>query len=344
MKKLRFAQAGLSFMHANAFRDTLVLLSDEIELVGFYDADLEAVRPNLKPDVQHVPIYESLADLLAQAEPDAVMVSTDLRVMPQWLMQVAEAGVHVWGEKLLALHSSQLPPLAELVARNNLHFSCGYQWRFHPIGNQIKEAYDKGLLGKPYSIDIRFITSSVARRNPDRWYFKQAEAGGGILNWLGCHWIDLMRHLTSSEVTKVSAIEANVSGQPIDVEDAASVSFQFANGMIGTLHCGYFTSGDGEISIGMRGSEGWAKWEHAEHACTIKSTHPDWAAAPLRRIEMPPPSVPGYGAEGRALIQTFAAAIRGEGSTGYTVDDAIKTLQIIEAAHESAKTWRTIDL
>ena len=36
-KKLRFAQAGVSLMHANMYRDTLMLLQDELELVGFYD-------------------------------------------------------------------------------------------------------------------------------------------------------------------------------------------------------------------------------------------------------------------------------------------------------------------
>lgn len=344
MKKVRIAQAGVSLMHANMFRDTLMLLEDEVELVGFYDPDPDSVRPHIKPDAQHVQFYDSLAELLDKAQPDAVMVSTYLRDMPDWMLQVANAGVHVWGEKPFAVHSSHLLPLAEAIERNNLHFSCGYSWRFHPIGNQIKAAYDAGLLGKPYSIDIRFVTSSVARRNPETWYFKRDEAGGGILNWLGCHWLDLMRYLTGSEVTKVSAIEANVGGHDIDVEDAASVSLQFSNGMIGTLHAGYFTSGDGEISIGMRGSEGWAKWEQADQACTIKSTHPDWAGAPLRTFEMPAPDVPGYGAEGRALVQAFAAAIRGEGSSGYTVDDAIKSLQIIEAAHESAQTGRTIEL
>jgi len=348
VKKLRFAQAGVSMMHANSYRDTLMLLDDEIELVGFYDPNPDAVRPNLKPDAQHVPFYESFTDLLEQADLDAVLISTHLRDMPDWMLQAAEAGVHVWAEKPFALHSSKLLPVAAAMDRNNLQFSCGYSWRFHPIGNQIKDAYDTGLLGKPYSLDIRFITTSVARRKPDTWYFQREEAGGGILNWLGCHWFDLMRYLTSSEVTKVSAIEANVSGAPIDVEDAAAVSLQFANGMIGSLHTGYFTAGDNEISIGMRGAEGWAKWEQADQACTIKSTHPTWAGAPLRRFEMPTPKVPGYGADGRALIKAFVDAIHTPnapaGSSGYKVEDAIKSLQIIEAAHESAQTGRTITL
>lgn len=344
MRKLRFAQAGVSLIHANMYRDTLMLLSDEIELVGFYDPNPDAVRPNLKADVQQVPFYNSLDELLSQAKPDAVLVSTYLADMPDWMRQVAEAGVHVWGEKPFAVHSSQLQPLAEVMQRKGLHFSSGLSWRFHPISQLIQETIAAGLLGKLYSVDIRFTTSSVFRRNPNTWYFKRDQSGGGILNWLGCHWLDLMRYLTGSEVVKVAAIEANVSGASIDVEDAASVALSFDNGMIGSLHTGYFTSGDSEISIGLRGSEGWVKWEVADNACTIKSTHPDWATAPSRRIEMPTANVPGYGAEGKALLQAFARAIRGEGKSGYTVEDAIRMLQIIEAAHESARSGAAVEL
>ena len=186
-KKLRFAQAGVSLMHANMYRDTLMLLQDELELVGFYDPDPEAVKPNLKADVQDVPFYDSLGDLLTQARPDAVMVSTYLKDMPSWMLQVAEAGVHVWGEKPFAVHSSQLVPVAETVRRNNLHFSCGYTWRFHPLARLINQTWASGLLGKPYSIEFTFLTSSVARRNPGTWYFSREETGGGILNWLVLH-------------------------------------------------------------------------------------------------------------------------------------------------------------
>ena len=44
-KKLRFAQAGVSLMHANMYRDTLMLLQDELELVGFYDPDRRRSDP-----------------------------------------------------------------------------------------------------------------------------------------------------------------------------------------------------------------------------------------------------------------------------------------------------------
>ncbi len=342
MRKVRFAQAGMALMHAKGFRETLILLQDEIELVGFYDPDPDSVRPTLPPEAQDVPFYSSLTELLAEAKPEAMLVSTYIKDLPARMLEVAEAGVHLWGEKPFAIHSSQLVPLAAAMQRNHLHFSCGYSWRFHPISQLIKESYDAGLFGKPYAIESRYITSSIERRDPSTWYLQREQVGGGMLNWLGCHWFDLMRYLTTSEVTKVSAIEATLGNHTFDIEDAAAVSLQFTNGMIGSLHTGYYTPGDSELTVNLYGSMGWAKWDHTNKTCTIKSTHPAWASAPLRTFGIPTAQYPGYGAEGRALIKAFAAAIRGEGHSGFTVDDAIKSLQIIEAAHESARTGQTI--
>ena len=52
----------------------------------------------------------------------------------------------------------------------------------------------------------------------------------------------------------------------------------------------------------------------------------------LLQLRMPAAECPGYGADGRKLVKTFAAAIRSEGESGYRVDDAIRTLQIVKAA------------
>ena len=344
MSKLRFAQAGVSLMHAAMYRDTLMLLSDEIELVGLYDPDPDTVREQVKSDAAHVPFYPDLGALLTEARPDAVMVSTYPVDMPTWMLQIVRAGVHLWAEKPVAARADQLAPVRAAIAERDLHFSTGYSWRFNPIARHIRNAVQQGLLGKPYALAVNFTTTSVKRRDPASWVFQSALSGGGVLNWLGCHWFDLMRFITGSEIASVTAIEANVGGEDIDVEDAAAVSLRFDNGMIGSLHAGYFNSAGGETGVRLHGSRGWARWDLADQACTISSDHPDWAAAPQRHFHMPAADYPGYGADGRALVKAFAAAIRGEGDSGYRVDDAIRALQIIEAAHESAASGRTIDV
>jgi predicted dehydrogenase len=200
------------------------------------------------------------------------------------------------------------------------------------------------LLGKPYGMDIRFLTSSVAARNPEHWMFDPAQSGGGILNWLGCHWLDLMRFLTGAEVVKVSAIEANVSGAPVSIEDGASVAMQFSNGMIGNFYAGYFLPSGNQALIGINGSTGSVNWNIDNNFATIYSTHPAWQTAPTRTFTVEKAPAPGYGPAGAALLRAFFAAIRGEGHSGYTIDDAINSLRIIEAAHESAKTGRAVTL
>ncbi|HMO58452.1 MAG TPA: Gfo/Idh/MocA family oxidoreductase [Roseiflexaceae bacterium] len=344
MTKLRFAQAGVTAIHGTMYRETLQLMADMVEIVAFYDPDPAAVRPKLAPALQDVPFYPSVAALAAEARPDAILVSAPNTDMPGLAIPAAEAGVHIWLEKPCAAHSSQLLPLADAIERHHLAFSTGYSWRFHPVCQLIRETVAAGLLGDLYSIEVRFITSSVRRRGTSNWGFQRAIAGGGILNWLGCHWFDLMRFLTNAEVTRVAAIEANVGRQPIDVEDAAAVALRFDNGMIGSLHTGFLTPGESELWVGLRGSEGWVRWDLDSNACTIKSTRPAWLNAPLRTYNLPMPAIAGYGPEGLALMQQFCAAIRGEGSSGYTVADAIAALRIIEAAHDSAAEARTITL
>jgi predicted dehydrogenase len=344
--KLRFAQIGLDLIHAPRYRDSLVYLSDDVEIVGFYDPepDSEAVRSRIKPDVAHVPIYATIEELLAESKPDAVMISGYARDMPGWMELAAKAGVHVWADKPFAVHSDQLIPVKQAIEANDLVFSCGYSWRFEPLSLQIKGVYDAGLLGKPLSTDARFFVSTLIGRDLDQWMFDPSLSGGGILNWLGCHWIDLMRFWTGSEIVQVSAIEANVSGVPIPVEDGASVGFRFDNGMLGNLYIGNFLPSGSEGTLGLNGSTGSVNWNIREDFCTIASTHRDWEAAPTRTFTMPKAQLPGYGAAGARLLRAFIAAIRGDGPSGYTIDDPINSLRAIEAAHESSRTGQTVRL
>lgn len=346
MTKLRFAQIGLAAIHAPRYRDSLVYLSDDVEIVGFFDPepDSAAVRSQLKPDVAQVPMYATVEELLSESRPDAVMISGYCRDMPGWMELAAAAGVHVWADKPFAVRSSQLLPVKAAIDANQLAFSCGYSWRFEPLSLQIKSAYDAGLLGKPFGVDARFFVSNLVGRDTHHWMFDPSLSGGGILNWLGCHWIDLMRFWTGAEIVQVSAIEANVSDAAIAVEDGASVAFRFDNGMLGNLYIGNFLPSGSEGTLGLNGSTGSVHWNIREDFCTIVSSHRDWEAAPTRTFTMPKAQLPGYGAAGLRLLRAFIAAIRGEGQSGYTVDDAINSLRIIEAAHESSRTGQTVRL
>jgi predicted dehydrogenase len=346
VEKLRFAQIGTVMIHAPAIRDSLVYQKDDIELVGFYDpeADSEEVKSKIKPDVAHVPFYDSVEELLEKAKPDVAIISGLPTEMPGWMLQAAEAGVHIWADKPFAMRSSDLLPVKAAIQQNKLSFSCGYAWRFDPIAMQIKQIWDAGLLGKPYAIDARFLLGSIKEKKPTRWMFDETTIGGGVVMWLGCHFLDLMRYWTGSKVTKVMATYANVSGAEIPFEDAAAVSLQFANGMIGSLHTGYVLPSGNEINFSIQGANGSAKWDVADGFCTVVSTKQEWEAAPKRKFEQPRAQVPGYGGAAANLFRAFIRELRGTGSSGFTIDEPIETMQVIEAANESARTGSAVSL
>ena len=346
MSRLRIAQAGVLALHADLYRETLLLMRDEVDLVGFFDPDPDAVRSSIPISLAHLPLYADLGELLDRTRPDVVMVSGICRDMPAWALRVAEAGSHVWIDKPVAAHSSQIPPLAEAIARRGLVVACGYTWRFHPITRLLIDLRRDGTLGTPWSIEFSHITSSVQVRGPWRWQFDADLSGGGILNWLAVHWIDLMRVIGGSEVVEVSALEANVS-QGVRVEEVASVGLRFANGMLGSVHIGYLTPGGDELAMGVRGSNGWARWDFDESRLTVRSSRPSWAGAPRRTFHVPPSAVGGYGPEGMAHLRAFFAQVRGEQEIDPLqpgLNDARRLLEVVEAAHESARTGRLMRL
>jgi predicted dehydrogenase len=201
----------------------------------------------------------------------------------------------------------------------------------------------QGVLGRLLSIEARWITTSVERRGPVRFYFNRARNGGGMLSWLGCHYLDFMRWVTSAEVVEVAAIAATLSESPIDVEDVATLALRYDNGMIGSLHCAFATDRDTDQAFALRGSLGSVTWDDAGPQIEARSTHPSWSAAPTRVMRFEADPVPGYGgAVGVAAFRRFIAASRGQAAPVDTIEDALRVLETLDAAHESARTGRHV--
>ena len=352
MEKVRLAQIGVNHPHAAAFRETLLLIP-QVEVVALCDADPAGVRPLIRPALQNVPFYGDLSTLLHQERPEAVLITLPNDLTPPAIVQSAAAGTHVYAEKPCARNSSEFRPAMEAIRRAGVRFATGYLRRFSPVGLAIREMVQQGVLGRLVSIEARWITTSVRMRsdtmrmrNPDHFLFSRERSGGGILHWLGCHWLDFMRWVTSSEVTEVASVVASLSGHPISVEDTASLALRFTNGMVGSLHCSYVTEkAVDQLFFGLRGSLGWVTWEGNQPECIARSAHPSWQAAPLRRMRFEPDPIGGYGGGvGLAAIRNFIASIRGNAQPVFRCEDALHVLEVLDAAHESATTGRTVQL
>lgn len=309
-----------------------------------YDPDLDAARALLLPALADLPLYDSLPELLARERPEAVLVTLPSDVAPAAVVACADAGVHCFVEKPVARTAAELAPLEEAIRRSGVTFHLGFTRRFTAPGSTLRSLVEQGLLGEVQSVEGRWITSSVRSRGAGHYAFSRARSGGGILHWLGCHWLDLMCYVSRLEVAGVSAVMETRSGEAIDVEDTAALSLRFANGAVGSLHAAYTTGGN-DLYFGVRGDLGWAHWDRSLPEITAYSEHPSWSVAPRRTLTFELPAVRGYGgAAGRQSLRSFFAAFRDGVPPMFTTADARRVLEVLDAAAESARSGRYVPL
>jgi len=324
MSRLRIVRVGPGHPHAASILETLRQLP-EVEVVGTCEA-------------------AELGPALRELGPDAAIVTLPADTTPTAIVQAAEAGVHVYADKPVARCAAELLPAVDAVRRAGIRTTHGYLRRFMPAGIAIRDLVEQGVLGRLVSIEARWITTSVARRGPASLYFDRARSGGGMLNWLACHYLDFMRWTTSAEVAEVAAVTARLSDEPIDVEDVATLALRYSNGMVGSLHCAYVTDRDTDQAFRLRGSLGWVSWDGAGPQIDARSVHPSWGAAPSRAMRFEPEPVPGYGrGAGVEAFRRFFAACRGDEPPADSIEDALRVLETLDAAHEAARTGRIVE-
>lgn len=354
---------GIRHPHSLGYQTLLAHVPD-LEIIGLVDIDLDDGTGDQAKDVavdsaakwgrpgevaeafEALPRYRSVEEAFAAGNerPSVAFVFLPNRHTPPVVTDLLERGCHVFCEKPMARTAAEMERLVQAMQANNVACAVGYTWRHNPGVREVRRLLAEGYLGRLLSLEARMVTSAVRARNPGHFLFRQDVSGGGILHWLGCHWLDVIRYITDDEVGEVSAHVATV--QPgIDVEDVATVSMVLNHGTLAMLHAAYVLDAGYETYFGLRGEKGWIRWDPIQHTLHVKSEHPDWQGAPERHIRLEKATFPGYGIDGFHAIQQFLAVVEGKADRP-TADavDAMRVLEIIDAAHLSARERRHVDV
>lgn len=356
MTRFTIALVGASHMHARMHLRTLNLC-DEVGSVVLYDADADAVEPLMADCGQKV--SEQTQDF------DALLGRDDIPVfymmlrndqMPDACAAAARAGKHLMCEKPMATNASDGLRVVRAAQGAGVTLSVCYPNVFNPVLRDIRSLVADGKLGEVWNFELRVITSQVRFRSPSLWLFDKERAGGGIVSWLGCHYLDMLRTVLDDEVVSVMALAKNSGGEAISVEDNACVAMETGRGAIGTLSAGYllpaskagFEGASYDTYLALKGSLGNVKWTPFDRAgpeIEVESVHPDFAAAPRRRLAYELEQVPAYGgAFGLEFLKQFLRACFTDAPAPNTGLAGLRVLQILDAVYESAETGRRVDV
>jgi len=126
----------------------------------------------------------------------------------------------------------------------------------------------------------------------------------------------------------------NVGGQPIDVEDAAVLSLQFRQCMVGTLNTGYYLDKGNSNLIHLWGELGWLRFDPFL-PLEWYSTHP---AAP-RGVQSSPN--PGSQVEYDAAVSDAVRSAVGAGAPFMTTEESLAVVRVVFAGYRAAETGVT---
>jgi predicted dehydrogenase len=352
MQSLRIGFVGTTSPHSFMFLDTLRLMTDAVQYIVLVETDYARIE---KAGLDRV--YSGVEDMISLEHPDVAFIMTGTDEAEEPAMRCIEAGIPIILDKHCARSSESLRRIVSAAEARGVKMATGYMWRYLPVARQLRAWVAAGMLGRPYCFDARMVTTSAEVRLDDpqfAWLFDKARSGGGILLWLGCHYIDLIRFVLQREIVAVSAMTSRLTTAATDVEDVASVSFQLHDGIVGTLHCAYvMPKGFKQLydtSFAVYGSDGDATWSPVigmNPTLRVRSLHGEWARCPERTIQYEEIPEPKAYCGTRLAVHFFRDMLESltTGKDFITVGaDAVKVLEICEAAYRSAETGQRIEL
>ncbi len=346
---------GLTHPHAEMYLESLEAL-DEVDGVVLVDPD-DAARGAMSGKTRKLrAACTSLETALDRADVTHVVVALPNAGTPAALVSVIEANKGVFTEKPAARSAAEFEPVLTALERRPVPFAVAYLNRGSPAIAQARELYQAGAIGRLLSVELRMVTTQVSMRTPASWLFHREAAGGGILAWLACHWLDAFRFMTGEDIVRVQAEIATLSGEAIDVEDTAVLAFRTSSGALGSLHAGYllalgnpgYRDAGHDISLILRGADGLIQYSVGRgqdaQALLLESRAPRWRSASRRSYQLTPTPSPGYGGfAGLDFFRQFLAAGPGD-STPAGAIDALRVLEILDAAYASAGSGCAVEV
>ncbi len=230
MKKLKFAIIGcgrIAQRHAEHINRLGVLVAV---------CDIDPAKADTLAHQYKANAYYSIKDLLAKEKSiDVVAVCTPNGLHATHSIQALNAGFNVLVEKPMAITVKDCEEMIAAAKANNKLLFPIKQNRFNPPVAAVKEAIDKGILGKIYSVQLSCFWNRDAAYYNNSWK-GTIDLDGGTLFTQFSHFIDLL-YWMNGDVEKAFAITGNFAHQGvIQFEDTGVVALQFCNGSIGTIN------------------------------------------------------------------------------------------------------------
>lgn len=257
MRKIRIAQIGTGHDHAADIFATLTALSDVFEVVGYAEVPEDDVplawSKNYYEQKRETYKYAkkyTVDEILSMEDLDAVAVETlDLHLV-KYAQMAADKGLHVHMDKAAGENAADFEKLLSTIKRNNLVFNIGYMYRFNPMIRQAFERVANGEVGTIHSVDAEMSCYYPPDKREWLGLFQ-----GGMMQYLGCHMLDLVVRLQGVPES-ITPFNTATGHEGVDAKDLAFAVLQYPDGVSTVKSSMLDVGGYGRRHLRIHGDKG----------------------------------------------------------------------------------------
>jgi myo-inositol 2-dehydrogenase/D-chiro-inositol 1-dehydrogenase len=216
-RKVNIAVIGTGRIGSVHTRD-LARLVPEANLVAVCDIRLEVAQA-VADELGIRRVVKDYHELLADPDIEAILIATNTNTHAFIVKDVAEAGKHIFCEKLLAV-----------VEKTGVKLQVGFNRRYDQSFQRVHEIVASGEIGRPCILKI-------TNRDPVPPSVEYARTSGGMFLDMSIHDLDMAR-FQIGEIEEIYAI-GNVLVAPelaeVDDVDTNIITLRFTNGAMGVI-------------------------------------------------------------------------------------------------------------
>ncbi|HYL05137.1 MAG TPA: Gfo/Idh/MocA family oxidoreductase [Thermoanaerobaculia bacterium] len=274
--------------------------------------------------------FASHEEMAERLDLDAVLVCTPPATHAEICLHWLGRGRSVLCEKPLALDAAVARRLHAAAEEAGAVLTMASKFRYVEDVRRAKSIVASGILGEI----VLFENAFTARVDmAKRWNAQPRVSGGGVLIDNGTHSVDLVRYFLGP-VAEVNAVEGkNVQGLP--VEDTVRLFMRSHDGVMASIDLSWSLNKELPSYLDIYGSHGTVRvgWKESRYRQAGSS---DWVVfgSGYDKVEAL-----------RAQLDNFCAAVAGREPLLIQAEDAIASVEVIEAAYASLRDshWRPVE-
>lgn len=291
--------------------------------------------------------------MLKSGQVDAVLICTPHAQHPVMTRQALEAGLHVLVEKPVGIFAGEVADILPVLAERP-ELVCGvmYNRRAAQAYRYVRELTRSGALGE--LVRCTWIITNLYRTEvyytASAWRGTWRGEGGGLLMTQASHQLDLMQWICGMPASVLA--RCSTVGRPIQVENEAELFLIFPNGAHGHfIASAHECPGANLLEIcGTRGRVS-VRDDNVVEVVRLVEDERTFAKSCPSPFEQVSGAVERLTFDDRdnkvqqaATIQNFTAAIRGAEPIQCSLEEGLRSLQIIHGAYLSYWLGRTVTL